>query len=42
MRAVPESQSDDEGTIHIPTHSTAIGDINLSAWSFRLAFYGRF
>jgi len=42
MRSVPEGASDEEGTIRIPTYSTAIGDVNLSAWSFRLAFFGRF
>ncbi len=42
LRAVPESDSDADGTIHIPTHSAGIGDLNLSAWDFRVALFGRF
>jgi len=42
MRAVPASANSDDDIIRIPTKSIDIGDVNLSAWSFRVGLYGRF
>jgi len=41
MRAVPQD-SDDGEVIRIATHSTGLGDLDLSAWNLRLAFFGRY
>lgn len=42
LDAVPESRMDSEGMILIPQAHASLGDLDLSAWSARLAVFGRF